>query len=135
MRKVLIEENNYPKNKAIEIANATLKRKRKVLFLTKAMDGYAFFNVEHKQGGITSIEFNTNHPLYEKLVETLEAKIGEETDADLVDRINKAADTLELLFAAWARYEMEDIHKRDELFDMRQEWGKMAKFFLMDSDD
>ena len=120
---------------ATEIAKAILVRKRKVIFLTKAMDGYAFFNVEHRQGGLTAIVFNTNHPLYEQLVETLVPKLEEETDANLVERVHKAADTLELLFAAWARYEMEEVKKQNQLFDMRQEWGKMTKFFLMDSDD
>ena len=135
LEKDLVEDNHYSVDVATEIAKAILVRKRKVAFLTKAMDGYAFFNVEHRQGGLTAIVFNTNHPLYEQLVETLEPKLDEETDADLVGRVHKAADTLELLFAAWARYEMEEVKKQNQLFDMRQEWGKMTKFFLMDSDE
>ena len=63
----LREDKHYSENVAEEIANATLTRKRKVVFLTKAMEGYSFFNVEHKQGGLTAIVFNTNHPLYEQL--------------------------------------------------------------------
>jgi len=135
LEKDLVEDKDYSGDVATDIANAILTRKRKVVFLTKAMDGYAFFNVEHKHGGLTAIVFNTNHPLYEQLIETLEPQLGEETDADLVERVHKAADTLELLFAAWARYEMEEVCKRNELFDMRQEWGKMARFFLTESDD
>lgn len=135
LEKDLIEDKHYSEDVATEIANATLTRKRKVVFLTKAMDGYAFFNVEHKHGGLTAIVFNTNHPLYDQLIETLEPKLGDETDADLIERIHKAADTLELLFAAWARYEMEESRKLNELFDMRQEWGKMARFFLSESDN
>lgn len=131
----LVEDKHYPENIATEIANATLTRKRKVDFLTKAMDGYAFFNVEHKQGGLTAIVFNTNHPFYEQIMETLDPEFGDETDADLMERVHNAADTLKLLFAAWARYEMEEIRKQTELFDMRQEWGKMARFFLIESDD
>ena len=105
------------------------------MFLTKAMEGYAFFNVEHKQGGLTAIVFNTNHPFYEQLKESLEPDIGDESDADLIDRIHKAADTLELLFAAWARYEMEEVRQQNRLFEMRQEWGKMARFFLNKQED
>ena len=131
----LRDDKHYPEDVAENIANATLQRKRKVVFLTKAMDGYAFFNVEHKQGGLTAIVFNTNHPFYEQLMESLEPNIGDESDADLIDRIHKAADTLELLFAAWARYEMEEIRQQDRLFEMRQEWGKMARFFLTEQDD
>ena len=131
----LRDDKHYPENVAEEIANATLKRKRKVVFVTKAMEGYAFFNVEHKQGGLTAIVFNTSHPFYEQLMETLEPDIGDESDADLIDRIHKAADTLELLFAAWARYEMEEVRQQNRLFEMRQEWGKMARFFLAEQED
>ncbi len=103
--------------------------------MTKAFDGYAFFDVEHKHGGLTLIIFNTNHPLYKQLIESLEPKVEEEeTDRDLLDRINKAADTLDLLFAAWARYEMEEVGDKSHLSDMRQEWGKMARFFLKESE-
>lgn len=131
----LTEDKHYHRDIAHEIAQATFTRKRKVVFLTKGMEGYAFFNVEHKQGGLTTIIFNTNHPFYEQLIESLEPKIGDETDADLIDRIHKAADTLELLFAAWARYEMEEVRQTNRLFEMRQEWGKMARFFLTEEDD
>ena len=126
----LTEDKKYPDNVAEEIANATLTRKRKIVFLTKAMDGYAFFNVEHKQGGLTAVVFNTNHPFNDQLIESLDPKIGDESDADLVARIDKAADTMELLFAAWARYEMEEMRHQDRLFETRQEWGKMARFFM-----
>lgn len=130
----LRDDKHYPDNVAKKIANATFVRKRKVVFLTKAMEGYAFFNVEHKQGGLTEIVFNTNHPFYEPLMKSLEPEIGDESDADLIDRIHNAADTLELLFAAWARYEMEEVQQQDRLFEMRQEWGKMARFFLTEQE-
>ncbi len=100
------------------------------------MEGYAFFNVEHKQGGLTEIVFNTNHPFHEQLLESLDPDIGKtETDSDLLDRIHKAADTLKLLFAAWARYEMEEVTHQSRLFETRQEWGKMARFFLTEKED
>ena len=130
----LKQDKNYPQTIAEEIANATLVRNRKVVFLTKPMEGYAFFNVEHPQGGLTAIVFNTNHPMYEQLMESLKPDIGDETDSELTDRIDRAADTLELLFAAWARYEMEEINQQNRLFEMRQEWGKMARFFLSEED-
>jgi hypothetical protein len=131
----LKEDKHYNEDIAREIAEATFTRKRKVIFLTKAMEGYAFFNVEHKQGGVTAIVFNTNHPFYNQLIESLRPDIGEETDAELMERVHKAADTLELLFAAWARYEMEEVRHQQRLFETRQEWGKMARFFLVESED
>ena len=130
----LTEDKHYTDETAQQIAEAVVRRKRKVVFLTKAMDGYAFFNVEHKHGGLTAIVFNTNHPFYDQLIESLEPKIGEETDSDLIDRVHRAADTLELLFAAWARYEMEEVGQQERLFETRQEWGKMTRFFLSDAD-
>ena len=32
-------------------------------------------------------------------------------------------------------YEMEEVRQRNRLSDMRQEWGKMARFFLIDEED
>lgn len=135
LEKDLTEDKHYRRNVAHEIAQATFTRKRKVLFLDKAMEGYAFFNVEHKQGGLTEIVFNSNHPFYDQLLESLRPQISDETDAELMERIHTAADTLELLFAAWARYEMEEVRQKNRLFEMRQEWGKMARFFLTEEDD
>ena len=61
-------DKNYAADVATAIANGVLHRNRKVEFVTKRMDGYAFFDVEHHHGGLTTVVFNTNHPLYEKLV-------------------------------------------------------------------
>jgi hypothetical protein len=131
----LVNDKHYDRSVAEKIADATLTRKRRVTFVTKAMDGYAFFNVEHLQGGLTQIVFNTNHPAYKNLLETLEPNTENETDAQLLVRVHRAADTVEMLFAAWARYEMEEVRQKDKLFEMRQEWGKMARFFLSDAEE
>ena len=98
------------------------------------MDGYAFFDVEHQQGGLTTVVFNTKHVLYQKLIAILEPDIEEESDAQLLNRINEASDTLKLLFAAWARYHLEDVPARDGLYDVRQKWGEMARFILNEPD-
>ena len=135
LEKDLITDKHYNEDVAQNIANAVFQRKRKVAFLTKAMDGYAFFNVEYHQGGLTAIVFNTNHPFYSKLIEVLEPEIDDETDAELMDRINQASDTLALLFAAWARYEMEEVYQRNKLFDMRQDWGRMVRFILTEQEE
>ena len=129
-QKNLQEDKHYSETVARNIATAVVRRDRKVVFLTKALDGYAFFNVEYHHGGLTAIVFNKNHPCYGKLIETLQPDIGDETDAELMDRINQASDTLNLIFAAWARYEMEEVFQPEKLYDMRQEWGRMARFIL-----
>lgn len=128
--KDLVEKKHYPEQSAEEIADAVEKRKKRVIFVEAEMDGYAFFKVEQRPGGITEIIFNTAHPAHEHLMRALEANVDGATDKDLLDRIVNASDTLRMLFAAWARYEMEDMPNRGRINDMRQEWGKMARVFL-----
>lgn len=130
----LTEDKGYGEDVAEKIAEATLKKKRKVIFTTKAMEGYGFFNVDTRHGGVTQVVFNTNHPLHKQLWEMLKPETEAETDKQLLARINSAADTLELLFAAWARYELEEVRQQSKLFEMRQEWGKMARLFLEDDE-
>ena len=135
LEKDLTEDKHYPLDVAHKIAQATFKRKRKVLLLEKAMEGYAFFNIETKHGGLTEVVFNSNHPFFGQLIESLRPQISDETDAKLIERIYTAAETMELLFAAWARNELEEVRQKNRLSDMRQEWGKMARFFLTEEDD
>ena len=131
----LKDDKHYPDDVAKAIADAILTRKRKVAFLEKAMEGYAFFNVESVQGGVTNVVFNSNHPFYENLVKALNPDTEEDTEKELLDRVHLASDTLRVVFSAWARYEMEEIRHKQRLSDMRQEWGKMARFFLEDGED
>ena len=131
----LKDDKHYPDDVAKAIADAILTRKRKVAFLEKAMEGYAFFNVESVQGGVTNVVFNSNHPFFDNLVKALNPDTDEDTEKELLDRVNTASDTLRVVFSAWARYEMEEIRHKQRLSDMRQEWGKMARFFLEDGED
>ena len=95
----LHRDKSYPEDVARQIADAALKRGRRVEIVTQAMDSFAFFRVEHQQGGITLVVLNTNHPFYEKLIATLHPNVGEESDLELLERIGAASDTLELLFS------------------------------------
>ena len=125
----LTENDHYSSEDAKNIVEAIVTRKRKVQFSTGHLDGHHFFSTK-QFGDLTKITFNTNHPIYEQLLEALDPDTEDDTDADLLDRVHKASDTLKLLFAAWARYELEETQKHDELMEMRQEWGKMTKVFL-----
>ena len=131
----LKDDKDYPDDVAKAIADAILTNKRKVAFLEKAMEGYAFFNVESVQGGVTNIVFNSNHPFYDHLVKGLNSDTEEDTEKELLDRVHMASDTLRIVFSAWARYEMEEVRHKQRLSDMRQEWGKMARIFLEDGED
>jgi hypothetical protein len=125
----------YPERVAREIADAVVDRDRKVIFVQQAGDSPAFFSPEFL-ADVTEIVFNTNHPAFEQLVEMLDPEVVEETIDGLRARIRGASDTLKMLLCAWVRYEMEEKAgaRRERVADMRREWGKMAKYFLTDTD-
>ena len=125
----LIENDHLSSEDAKNIVDAVVSRKRRVQFSTGYLDGHHFFSTK-QFGDLTKITFNTNHPIYKQLLEALDPETEDDTDADLLDRVHRASDTLKLLFAAWARYELEETQKHDDLMEMRHEWGKMAKVFL-----
>ncbi|TYC12770.1 hypothetical protein FXF52_40065 [Micromonospora sp. MP36] len=85
---------------------------------------------------MTEVVFNTKHPAYRQLVEMLDPDLVTDNIAALKARIYGASDTLKMLLCAWARYEMEEREgaRRDKVVEVRQEWGKMARQFLADSD-
>jgi len=126
----LVKNKHYPDAVAREIVEAVKRKDRKIIFVTADSDSQSFFQIEPRPGGITEIIFNTRHPAYDKLLKALDTDVSESTDSDLVDRIENASNTLKLLFAAWARYEEEDVPSREKIRDIRHEWGKMAKNFI-----
>lgn len=135
LQKDLVENKHYPGQVAEDIASAVKKRNRKVIFLEQENESYAFFQIEQRPGGVTEIIFNKRHPAYESLILALNKEIIEGTgEGDLIARIQNASDTLKMLFAAWARYEMEDVPNRQRIQDMRQDWGKMARIFLQEEE-
>jgi hypothetical protein len=136
LQKDLVDNKHYSEEVASEIAAAVKKRGRRVIFLEQYSDSYAFFQIEQRPGGITEIIFNRRHPAHASLLLALDGDVDENSDSkDLVSRIQNASETLKMLFAAWARYEMEDVPNRQRIGDMRQEWGKMARIFLSDDEE
>ena len=130
----LTKEKQYPESDAREIADAVQKRGRKVLFVLQSSDMDAFFAVEQKPGGVTEIVLNREHPAHELLLKALDESVEDATERDLVERIGNASETIKMLFAAWARQEIEDVPNRERLRRMRQDWGRMARDFLLDGD-
>lgn len=128
----LVKEKKYEEEVAKEIAAAVLLRRRKVIFVEASADMDAFFAVESKPGGVTEIVFNRSHPAYELLINALDADTSGATERDLIQRIQNASDTIKMLFAAWARLEIEDVPGRERIRRMRQDWGRMARDFLTD---
>lgn len=130
----LVDNKKYAADVAKDIVKTVWEKKLRLIFITDNLDGHAFFKVEEKPGGISEVIINRNHPFYEKLYETLNPdEIMPETGPE--ERLEIALSTLRLMFAAWARYEQEATAKeRTRLDDVRQDWGRMARFFLADED-
>lgn len=128
-----LEKKRYEPDVARDIAQTAQDKERKVLFLVDDWDSYAFFKVESKPGGITEIVFNSSHPAYKQLLQVLSPEFRDEvTESVLLKRVDEASSTLRMLFAAWARLEIEEMSndRIEKLKSMRQDWGQMAKTFL-----
>ncbi len=128
-----LEGKDYSKDAAEQIAKAVSTRDRRTIFVESHSDSLAFFEVEQRPGGLTEIVFNTSHQAYSALMKALDDGVENASNGDLVERIQNASDTLRLLFAAWARYEIEDLPNRQRIRLSRHEWGKMAEVFLDES--
>ena len=130
----LKDEKRYSPEAAKEIVTAVWERELRVIYLVAELDGAAFFRVEEKPGGISEVIINRRHPFYDHLYETLISE--EDTGRSLEERLRLSSATLKLMFAAWARFEQESTEKeRQRLDDVRQDWGRMARFFLQDLED
>ena len=132
-----------------ELAAQTIARGLKYIFVEGNFSGSTFFEIKLK-GGELIIQLNTNHPVYNNLVEVLEdlpldspPDIENGTDVstndnqsqeELLSRLIRARDGLKLLLMAWARLEDEtyDPNKKLEIQDIRFDWGRYARQFLRD---
>lgn len=116
---------------ARDLAATTVGDSLKYVFAEAAQDSPAFFSVQPK-GGALIITLNTEHGAYNRLVDVLEQDPANESDANLVDRLNNALAGLKLLLMAWARYEDEQGtgQARERAQDARVDWGRIARRFL-----
>lgn len=133
-----LEKKRYEPDVARDIAQTAQDKERKVLFLVEDWEGHAFFKVESKPGGITEIVFNSSHPAYKQLLQVLSPEFRDEvSESVLLKSIDEASSTLKMLFAAWARLEIEEMSndRREKLKSMRQDWGQLAKTFLYVDED
>ena len=116
---------------ARDLAATTVGDSLKYVFAEAPQDSPAFFSVQPK-GGALIITLNTEHGAYNRLVDVLEQDPANETDANLVERLNNALAGLKLLLMAWARYEDEQGtgQARERAQDARVDWGRIARRFL-----
>lgn len=112
---------------ATQVAVQAVRSNIKFLFQDAEIPGTSFFDIKSKAGTII-ININTRHPASEHLFELLRANNTEPDPPTL-----KA---LKLLLTAWARLEDESGDaRRQQLEDIRQDWGRLARDFLQEAED
>jgi len=130
MQKAL-EDLGMPKEAATELSATTINDGLKYIFTQADVDTSAFFTVRLKAGAIL-ITLNVNHPAYDHLVAVLDPSEESTDPLVLSARLDNASRGLKLLLGAWARFEDETMpdSKRNELQDIRVDWGRVARRFL-----
>jgi hypothetical protein len=110
---------------AKEIAVENVTKNFKYLFQEAPVPGTSIFDIRSKAGTII-ILLNTRHPANEHLFASLKCE-----DVD-----HPALKALKLLLTAWARLEDEsgDV-RRQQLEDIRSDWGRIARDFLSASEE
>ena len=125
-------ETGLTRRQADDLAAKTIEPGIKYAFAEADLEGRSFFTVRPVAGEIL-IKININHPAYKNLVEVLETDVDEELSTEeLRERLLRANRGLKLLLMAWARYEDEQPteERREEIQDIRTDWGRVAARFL-----
>ena len=119
---------------AHKLAARAIDQGIKYTFADADLEGRNFFTVKPVAGEIV-IKLNVNHPAYEHLVEVLEESPEGDVDVDeIFQRLRRANRGLKLLLMAWARFEDEAYPdtRRQDIQDLRYQWGQYASQFLKD---
>lgn len=110
---------------AKEIAVEYVKKNIKYLFQDAPVPGAAIFDIRFKKGTVI-ILINTRHPACDLLFDILKDH----------DEDTPALTALKLLLTAWARLEDEaGDARRQQLEDVRSDWGRIARDFLQATKD
>lgn len=110
---------------AKEIAIEYVRKNFKYLFQEAPVPGAAIFDIRSKAGTII-ILLNTRHPASEHLFALLKSDEEE----------HPALKALKLLLTAWARLEDEAGEaRRQQLEDIRSDWGRIARDFLAEAEE
>ncbi len=108
----------------------------KYRFVSADLGSAAFFQVKNKGTGSIILALNTQHPVYDSLIEVLEESTANVSPEDLRLRLGNARDGLKTLLIAWARYEDElpEGKPRQAAQNARDDWGRVARDFLTQED-
>lgn len=131
--------DGFTEESAEKLAATLLNTNLKVVFDHGNISSPSFFDVKSK-GGVIFVTLNSNHPAYDYLNEVLEEEIPyadqeEECDEKVRELRGKflyVREGLKLLLTSWARYEDEtpDGRLRNQVSEVRWDWGKMARVFF-----
>lgn len=144
------QDENLPTNTRLENAEKTLRDfgipteivdtlaanivrdNLKYRFIPTDLGSAAFFQIKTRGTGSIIIALNTQHPVYESLIEVLEESTEGVGPDELKRRLNGARDGLKTLLIAWARYEDElpEGSRRQAAQNARDDWGRVARDFL-----
>jgi len=121
----------------VDTLAATIVRDNlKYRFVPTDLGSAAFFQIKNRGTGSIIIALNTQHPVYESLIEVLEESTVGVSPEELKRRLNGARDGLKTLLIAWARYEDElpEGQRRQSAQNARDDWGRVARDFLTQSE-
>jgi hypothetical protein len=121
----------------VDTLAATIVRDNlKYRFVPTDLGSAAFFQIKNRGTGSIIIALNTQHPVYESLIEVLEESTTGVSPEELKRRLNGARDGLKTLLIAWARYEDElpEGQRRQAAQNARDDWGRVARDFLTQSE-
>lgn len=122
-----IQQEGMDADTARGIAVDYVSRRLKFRFRQNEYPGFSVFDVTSK-AGLILITINTKHPAHAHLFDLLSGEDGSDPE-------NPALQALELLLTAWARMEDEaSPERKEELEDIRGEWGRIARDFLREAD-
>ena len=116
---------------ALEWAEETVHSDRRVLMKSVTLGHKnAFFDVS-SVNDIIEVWLNDGHPVYEHLIEAITDFEGDESSSDLSSRLERASFALKMILIAWARHEDKvGSFQKEQLQDMRTDWGREARNFL-----
>ena len=131
----LTRTHRFETSDAIAKIQETIRAGSKVRWIESEQSGPAFFDVEPLPN-VMQVAFNTNHPVYSDLYAIIHPDVEEMTEAEVRERLARAASAFRILIYSWARYEDEQTDKsRRQVRDARLEWGKYAEEFFDEDDE
>jgi hypothetical protein len=103
-----------------------------VVFVDKVLGGSSELFTVVVRGPITEVVFNTRHPAFDLIFDTVSADedLNTLSSPELQERLLRAAKALKMLFTAWARMEREDPPNQSRYERVRESWGRLARDFL-----